>query len=118
MGDPIYGQSYPLLTQVLRNEWGFEGCVITDMAVALLTYYHAPEAVKAGTDYFDTTDRTLYGGYFTEEELEKDPVLHAHAALRQAAHRILYTFVNSNAMNGTSKNAELITVRVFGGMPS
>lgn len=99
------GESYPLMTEILRNEWGFEGCVITDMAVALLTYYHAPEAVKAGTDYFDTTDATLYGGFFTEEELEKDPVL--HAALRQAAHRILYTYVNSNAMNGTSKNVRL-----------
>ena len=105
------GESYPLLTQVLRNEWGFKGCVITDMAVQLLTYYHAPEAVKAGTDYFDTTDANLYGGFFTEEKLEQDPVL--HAALRQAAHRILYTYVNSNAMNGVPKNAELIHVMAW-----
>lgn len=105
------GQSYPLLTQVLRNEWGFEGCVITDMAVALLTYYHAPEAVKAGTDYFDTTSFDLYGEYFSEENLKADPVL--YAAVRQASQRILYTFVNSNAMNGISKNAELIHVTVW-----
>ncbi|MBR1814865.1 MAG: glycoside hydrolase family 3 C-terminal domain-containing protein [Lachnospiraceae bacterium] len=105
------GESYPVMTQILRNEWGFEGCAITDMAVALLTYYHAPEAVKAGTDYFDTTDATLYGGFFEEAKLEEDPVL--HAALRQAAHRILYTYVNSNAMNGTSKNVELVHVQAW-----
>jgi beta-glucosidase len=99
------GESYPLMTQVLRNEWGFKGCAITDMAVALLTYYHAPEAVKAGTDYFDTTSTALYGDFFTEEKLNADPVL--HAATRQAAHRILYAYVNSNAMNGTPMNAKL-----------
>jgi beta-glucosidase len=105
------GESYAVMTQILRNEWGFEGCAITDMAVALLTYYHAPEAVKAGTDYFDTTDATLYGGFFTEDELEEDSTL--HAALRQAAHRILYTYVNSNAMNGTSQNVQIQHVTVW-----
>lgn len=105
------GESYPLMTNVLRGEWGFEGCVITDMAVSQLTYYHAPEAVKAGTDFFDTRDASLYSGFFTEETLQDDPVL--HAALRQAAHRILYVYANSNAMNGTPKNAKLVHVTAW-----
>ena len=101
------GESYNLMTQVLRNEWGFKGPAITDMAVAMLTYYHAPEAVKAGTDYFDTTDVKLYGtDYINAEQMKKDPVL--HAAVRQAVHRILYVYVNSLTMNGTSKNAKIV----------
>ncbi len=106
------GQSYQLMTQVLRNEWGFKGCVITDMAVPLLTYYHAPEAVKAGTDFFDTTSTALYAEvFFTPEKLAEDPVL--HAALRQAAHRMLYVYVNSNAMNGVPVNAKIVDVTVW-----
>ena len=101
------GQSYPLMTQILRNEWGFKGPAITDMAVAMLTYYHAPEAVKAGTDYFDTTDVKLYGtDFINREQVLKDPVL--HAAVRQAAHRIMYVYVNSLTMNGTPKNASIV----------
>lgn len=108
LGCTWVGESYPLMTQILRNEWGFQGAAITDMAVAQLTYYHAPEAVKAGTDYFDTTDATLYGGFFTKDKLEEDPVL--HAALKQAAHRILYIYVNSLTMNGTPLSADLVRV--------
>jgi beta-glucosidase len=107
IGPDFVGENSGLMTQILRNEWGFEGVTITDMAVALLTYYHAPEMVKAGTDTFDTGSLDLYANVdFTDEKIAADPIL--HAALRQACHRTLYVFVNSNAMNGVAVNAKIV----------
>ncbi len=84
------GGDYRLLTDILRNEWGFRGMVITDfntcphMDTRLMAYAGGDlNLVKvssgAWSDPGDAADMTV---------------------LRRAAKNVLYTVVNSNAMNG------------------
>ena len=84
------GGSYPLLTAVLRNEWGARGPVITDYS--LNTYTHVDEMIRAGGDLFLTQDAKS----FNKEDDATQITL-----LRNATKNILYAVVNSNAMGAT-----------------
>ena len=81
------GGSYPLLTAVLRNEWGARGPVITDYS--LNTYTHVDEMIRAGGDLFLTQDAKS----FNKEDDATQITL-----LRNATKNVLYAVVNSNAM--------------------
>ena len=69
-------QSYDLLTTILRNEWGFNGIVMTDWGNKQGTV----KAVKAGNDLMEPgmqneIDRIIEGvkaGEITEEELNRN----------------------------------------------
>ena len=54
--------NYELLTEILRNEWGYEGWVMTDWGV--YDYCSAIECVKAGSDTL------MPGCYISYEELK------------------------------------------------
>lgn len=82
------GGSYALLTQVLRNEWGFHGSVITDYS--LNTYTHVDEMIRAGGDLFLTQDVKTFS-------MEDDAT--QITLLRNATKNVLYSVVNSNAMS-------------------
>lgn len=82
------GGSYPLLTEILRDEWGFRGSVITDFNLQ---------------PYMDTTQMVLAGGDLNLSQ-SKPPVSEFTdptytQALRTATKNILYSVANSNAMN-------------------
>ena len=85
------GGSYELLTQILRNEWGFKGMVITDYSTS--TYMYTDQMIRAGGDLVLMQDKqpSLSGTVMTSSH---------KTALRQATKNILYTVANSNAMNG------------------
>lgn len=82
------GGSYALLTQVLRDEWGFHGTVITDYS--LNTYTHVDEMIRAGGDLFLTQDVKTFSMADDATQIK---------LLRQATKNILYSVVNSNAMS-------------------
>lgn len=82
------GGSYALLTQVLRDEWGFHGSVITDYS--LNTYTHVDEMIRAGGDLFLTQDAKTFG-------MEDDAT--QIALLRQSTKNILYMVANSSVMS-------------------
>lgn len=82
------GGSYPLLTQVLRNEWGFRGLVITDYSMNRYTY--VDQMIRAGGDLFLSQD---------PKSFSKDDDATQLTLLRQAAKNILYVTANSNAMS-------------------
>lgn len=84
------GGDYNLLTGVLRNEWGFNGTVITDYDNGGVM--DTEQCIRAGGDLKLT-------GYAVDAPLDiTNPASQYYA--RQALKHILYTTVNSNAMNG------------------
>lgn len=82
------GGSYPLLTSVLRDEWGFQGMVITDYSMNRYTYVDM--MIRAGGDLFLTQDSKI----FTMPDDATQVSL-----IRQAAKNILYVTANSNVMS-------------------
>lgn len=88
LGAANAAESPELLTTVLREEWGFEGTVITD-CILQLSYVNIDRAVRAGNDLIlslmniqSPTDQTT--GTATGRQ-----------ALRAASHNILYASANS-----------------------
>lgn len=94
IGSTWTGGSYQLMTKLLRQEWGFNGLVITDNAntgVFMSPY----QMIEAGADAkLLNVDKDPTG-----EKLDfKDPATYEYA--RQAAHHMLFAVANSKAMNG------------------
>ena len=89
LGGTWAGGSVPLMDQVLRNEWGFEGLVITDFD--LYEYMYPDQSIAAGSDLILSTDAM--------KDLEDTKSATAVTNLRKSCHNILYTIVHSNAMN-------------------
>ena len=87
LGATWAGGSKALMTNVLRDEWGFRGVGISDFN--LYGYMFSDQGTRAGTDmqlsfskpYADTTSAT------------------ARIAIRKALKNMLYMTANSNAMN-------------------
>lgn len=86
--------SYALCTQVLRNEWGFTGRVITD-AVGNDGYQLGDTAIRAGTDMFLSPVGAM--GRYTAETTQTAAGV---AALREACKRQLFVYVNSACLAG------------------
>ena len=84
------GGNYNLITGVLRNEWGFDGTVITDYDNGGVM--DTEQCIRAGGDLKLT-------GYEVDAPLDITNPASQYFA-RQAMKHILYTTVNSNAMNG------------------
>ncbi len=82
------GGSYALLTEILRNEWGFRGAVITDYSMN--TYTQVDLMLRAGGDLFLTQATKT----FAKEDDATQITL-----LRQATKNVLYTTANSNVMS-------------------
>ncbi len=87
------GGSYPLITGILRNEWDFNGLIITDNANTGV-FMDAYQMIEAGADAKLTYEEASARYTFDENSV---PEYHYG---REAMHRILYTVANSKAMNG------------------
>lgn len=87
IGSTWTGGSYALLTEVLRNEWGFRGMVITD--------WFTPEVMNADQGIYAGNDLMLIT--YTGSE-PQDTSNAGKQAMRNACHNILYTVANSNAV--------------------
>ncbi len=82
------GGSYALLTELLREEWGFRGMVVTDYN--LQTYMNLDQMIRAGGDLNLSQSKAL-------RSYESATAV---TAIRRSAKNILFTVANSNAMNG------------------
>jgi beta-glucosidase len=88
------GGDYRLLTEILRNEWGFKGLVISDYKTGN-SYMDSRQMLYAGNDLILAS---LPGLLWTDAS-ESNP--QDVAILRQSAKNILYTVANSNSVNVT-----------------
>ena len=88
------GASHALLTDGLREEWGFEGHVVTDFSGLSSSYMRIDVGLKAGNDIWLSTS-TMFTTKLNE--YKNDPAMATY--LREAVHRMLYTTVHSAAMN-------------------
>lgn len=91
-----------LMTEVLRNEWGFKGYIVSDSPYR---------------QYMGLVDGALYGNDCILYSLDARAYVSAAEnsptvaqALRESCHRILYVIANSSAMNGVDANMEFVPV--------
>lgn len=91
--------SYQLLTEVLRNEWGFKGSVITDYYQGGNTH-DADQHIRAGNDL-----QLLPGG--TASLFDDTSSNTAILALQKSAHNILYTYINTQYLHANEQSLSL-----------
>lgn len=84
------GGDYRLITEILRQEWGFQGMVICDFNT-IPQYMNSRQMAYAGGDLNLAT--------FPESWCDESDVADV-IVLRNAVKNVLYTVANSNAMNG------------------
>ncbi len=102
VGTILGHNNYALLTSVLRNEWGFEGMVISD-------YW-----VWNGDNMRDLCIRTGCDSYLCMSmsamwSVSDYDSATARSCMRQAIHRIAYAVANSNALNGMVPGSKEVT---------
>lgn len=107
MGLHWSGMQRDMVTEFLRNECGMTGIVVTDMWYGTASpYMNLPKLLVSGGNLVD--------GMMKAEDLDASRPGTGHAdvawAMREAMHRILYTVVHSNAMNGVSAGTEIVKV--------
>lgn len=104
-GTAWVGASNALQNIIAREEWGFEGYFITDMASSNGALYMTyDDGIMAGTDiYLGSGSKTALKDYKGSLTFKKK--------VREATHRILFVQVNcSCAMNGISASSKIVTL--------
>lgn len=98
------GAIHGLMTDILRDEWGFEGMAVTDTAITKNAKMDIWDGMAAGTDLWLCAGQNVWDidGYASNPTVM--------TLLRGASKNILYTVANSNAMNGLSANSRVVSV--------
>ena len=91
------GGNYNLITGVLRNEWGFNGFVITDYWEG--DYMNAMQMLGAGGDAM------LISAGNDSSRVQDSGSSMTQTLLRNSMKHVLYTVANSSAMNGVAYGA-------------
>ena len=102
---------YDLVTGILREEWGSNAYVISDLNSPTSGLYDGNAAIVAGLSTFlnngsfNATSGSYVSCTLSPKNIVSDPVL--LRASREACHRILYNFIHSNQVNGVSDSSHI-----------
>lgn len=91
IGTSMTCTDYSLTTAILRNEWGFEGAVISDSYTPVNNQLQA--GIAAGCDFYLS---------FMKGKISDASTAYAQWSIRQAVKNISYAVVNSNAMQNVT----------------
>jgi beta-glucosidase len=98
----LWTGNHGFLNTVFHGEWGSRGIAVSDWWTG--SYMNHVGGIYNGNDIPDGTSVISSWNNYKENHP-------AFAwAMRESAHRILYTVAHSNAMNGLSSNTEVITL--------
>lgn len=111
----IWSGNQGFINKVLRGEFGLPGFTVTDFFVttAIDGYMTMPYAITQGQDLPDGDALIEMWGMYPAVNFFADYATgygNVAWAMREAAHRILYTVVQSNAMNGFSQGTQIVRV--------
>ncbi len=103
VGTKWCGASSELLTDLLREEWGFVGMIETDNA-GLEDYMDIKAGLQAGTDMWMNSSYSAFdlSSYYDDAQMV--------TYMRNAAHNVLYVVCNSVAMNGIASDSIIIPI--------
>ena len=105
IGSKWSGAHSGLMTETLRNEWGFEGLAITDQAsFEVFAYEDLRAGLAAGTDLWLNTDTELWK--LSSSDMNDTIV----AAMQSTAKNIVFAISRSNAMNGLSSSSQIVQI--------
>ena len=99
--------SYPLMTAICRDEYGFNGCYITD--------YTTTMKGKGSDQYLAAGGNLVHAT--AEQTLSDVKAGWSRALIRDAVHSILYNTANSLAMNGIEGGEKAKAAPVKSGFP-
>lgn len=105
---------YDLLTTVLREEWGSQAYIITDLNSPTAGLYDGNAAVIAGIStmlnngVFYDSSKAYVNQTLSVESIKADPIL--LTAVQEASHRILYNFIHSSTVNGIAGDSSIILI--------
>ena len=96
------------MENVLRDEWGFDGFAITDMASGnAQSFMTFVDGIANGTNLYDGSGST------TALDDYKGSAMFANK-MRESAHRIMYVTANySAAMNGIASGDKIVVVMTW-----
>ena len=87
------GGSYDLITGIVRNEWGFDGWILTDNADTGV-FMNGLQMIQAGADAkLTVSDPTALWSFDSGDATQ-------YRYAREAMHHLLYVMANSHVMNG------------------
>ncbi len=94
------GACAPMMSTVLRSEWGFTGISLTDAGGGANSYMNSDYGLRTGgTDLLLTSNSSC-------NDYKSDAAVYC---LQRAVHRVLYNTANSNAMQGLAPGSTIIT---------
>lgn len=113
IGPSYVGATSGLITDILTNEWGFHGYIVSDM-VNPASYMTWKESVVAGTTNFDTTEVSeLWADYMTATTNTFSGDATLLAAIKDRVHNTLSVYAQSNMMNAINSSSHKVEVNVW-----
>ncbi len=102
IGDTWTGGSHALMTEILRDEWGFKGTAVTDYLDGNDSYKTVDQGIRAGNDiWLENGNDANYGAIGLKDTTSATAV----ACARKVAKHVIYTYCNTRTIAAEFGNA-------------